>query len=526
MHPELDFTSPAFRGIIDDSPFRPPPRSMDRPAQPFQRAPAPAPAPPTDDPHSEDCSSCCDDDNCDDKCENDDCTTDGCDDCVDTCAGAVPCPGSPCSPISAPCAQGPCQAVVVCEDEACPVESGAVEILCREGSCQEEDCHTEPCEATCPGLECRETFCPDFSRPVTADRAAAHIPQAPQHMHSGQNCVSYHVNNANSNRWEQQKHHTYYPEAASQFSNISPGNLSLSTAHHLPPFGSLLRTGEYGNAFGDGFPMSLIDMSMPPLQPPPKRRRVSDATPISTPTFDHSYSTTPSSAAQTPITTNYGDVYCLWEDSCEETFFDNVTLHDHIWAAHIGADIDSSNGNGKRCLWDGCGQESSGPIGLLDHVKISHAPLPVKHVCMWADCNAILNSEEGLQKHIDRAHLTSGNQCQWDACDKLAPTEVDLEKHVHSHLATHSDMELDPVAPEGDKTCEWQEDDGHRNIIRCGLDFPTSTELQQHAKDDHIAVLRKKTGYFCHWAGCTRRDKPFSQKGKVERHLQTHTGCK
>ena len=158
---------------------------------------------------------------------------------------------------------------------------------------------------------------------------------------------------------------------------------------------------------------------------------------------------------------------------------------------------------------------------------ISHAHLPERHVCMWAGCNAILNSEGELQSHIDHAHLPSGNQCHWDSCDTLAPTVVDLEKHVHTeHLITQSVALQDSPVPDGIKTCEWQDDDGHGNVVRCGLEFPNSTELQQHAKDEHIATLRKKTGYYCHWAGCTRRDKPFSQKGKVERHLQTHTGCK
>jgi hypothetical protein len=144
---------------------------------------------------------------------------------------------------------------------------------------------------------------------------------------------------------------------------------------------------------------------------------------------------------------------------------------------------------------------------------------------MWAGCKAIANSEEELQSHLNAHHLPSAYQCQWDTCDIVIPSEIDLEKHVQSqHLLPQ--LEKTSSAPADAKTCEWQEIDENGTPNVCGVVFSSSTELQQHAKDVHIAALRKRTGYHCHWVGCNRRDKPFSQKGKVERHLQTHTGCK
>lgn len=512
----LDFYDPIFRPIFNTDQM-PPPVPVDHTLQNFYRAPPLAPAQSTL--HS---SSYCDKDNCTDKCDNENCN-DGCDDCADAChidiahcsleCEVSACPISPCTPV--PCSQAAsiaCQAVV-CEDEVCPVEAGtcAVEcvdaIYCHDGSCQEK-CHSLLCMDACPESECDEATCPDYTCPGTA------MPlQSPTAYDDSRNCVSFHVNNANSNRWR--KPHSHHPETA-HYSSISPNSLSLNT-NHLPPFNTFLSNpplfSDY-NSFGPSPGMGIS------LQPTPKRRKASDTTSITTSAFDQSYATTPSSVAPTPASSNFGDVFCLWDDNCDETFFDTLALQNHIQSAHIGSQ--------KRCLWDGCGQESSDPNSLFDHVKFSHAPPLSKRVCMWEGCDAILNSEEELQSHLNGMHLPLASQCKWDTCETFAPTEVDLEKHVHTeHLIPHLEKAPDPSSASSEvKRCEWQQVDAQGNIHTCGSVFQSSTDLQQHAKDDHINALRKKTGYHCHWAGCTRRDKPFSQKGKVERHLQTHTGCK
>ncbi|KAF8421158.1 hypothetical protein BGX38DRAFT_1094372 [Terfezia claveryi] len=161
-------------------------------------------------------------------------------------------------------------------------------------------------------------------------------------------------------------------------------------------------------------------------------------------------------------------------------FIDTYSLDDHVLQAHI-AHIPPQDG--FTCQWEACGEAEEDIDQLVDHVKTYHTSHSIQgngHVCLWQGCNATLSNSEDLSHHLTTVHAAQpsigGLLCQWEAL--------------------------------------------------CGRQFTTTDSLQQHAKDDHIAVLKKKTGYFCLWAGCTRRDKQFSQKGKVERHMQTHTGFK
>ncbi|OHF01328.1 zinc-responsiveness transcriptional activator [Colletotrichum orchidophilum] len=69
--------------------------------------------------------------------------------------------------------------------------------------------------------------------------------------------------------------------------------------------------------------------------------------------------------------------------------------------------------------------------------------------------------------------------------------------------------------------CQW-ENAGHV----CGMVFQDDEGLQRHCKESHIVNLAKTdAGYKCCWEGCAREGH-FTQKSKLERHLQTHTGFK
>jgi hypothetical protein len=522
----LDFYDPAYRQIFTDSIPTPPPLSL-APAVPSFHSPLESTSDFTTPilAHSDSCSSCCDQDNCSDNCDNEDCT-DGCTDgchidfpaCdLDNCKGTTKCPGSPCIPASSPCPQSestPCQ-TVVCKDESCAADTPACPVECAEGAhsqenCQEKNCQgqcsTLRCASTCSEFDCVKATCKDYH---CADPTAHQPPAYPD----SRNCVSFHVNNANSSRWQPSNH-----SEAVYYSNVSPNSLTLDShfhhrydaLHHLP--------------FGD---FGLSQAPSAPTQPA-KRRKMSDISHATTPGFDHSYSTAPSSTAPTPASSSMGDIPCLWEDGCHEAFLDHLALQDHIRNTHIGSQITHG-----KCLWGGCGLESADPNSLFDHIRTSHAPQ--RHVCMWAGCTAVCHSVAELQAHIN-THLPSANQCQWNSCSGFASPEVNLEKHIQNqHLyplpipvEQHTDKRIEsalPSLPSSTKTCEWTNVDAQGSSHVCGRVFQSPVELQQHAKEVHITALKKRTGYYCHWAGCSRMDKPFSQKGKVERHLQTHTGC-
>ncbi|CAG8636532.1 24835_t:CDS:2, partial [Racocetra persica] len=60
--------------------------------------------------------------------------------------------------------------------------------------------------------------------------------------------------------------------------------------------------------------------------------------------------------------------------------------------------------------------------------------------------------------------------------------------------------------------CKWQ---------GCYLRFETYEELTGHVSEGHIGCGRSQ--YVCYWERCDRNGRPFSQRQKVMRHIQTHT---
>lgn len=167
--------------------------------------------------------------------------------------------------------------------------------------------------------------------------------------------------------------------------------------------------------------------------------------------------------------------------------------------------------------------------------------------CHWDGCNAHLDTKSDLQLHLSTHLDPSLDQCLWGACGIEVEGIEELKSHLrHEHLVPASapvtasasaSASTSTCVGEGEeeevRRCEWQDardsggtEEGSGGSRVCGKEFGSAEELQKHAKEAHIAVLKKKTGYYCCWAGCGRRERGFSQKGKVERHMQTHTGCK
>ncbi|KZL69102.1 metalloregulatory protein (zinc-responsiveness transcriptional activator) [Colletotrichum tofieldiae] len=71
--------------------------------------------------------------------------------------------------------------------------------------------------------------------------------------------------------------------------------------------------------------------------------------------------------------------------------------------------------------------------------------------------------------------------------------------------------------------CKWHKEVGGQV---CGLVFQDDEGLQNHCREQHLKNLNKtENGFKCRWEGCSR-DGHFTQKSKLERHLQTHTGYK
>lgn len=161
---------------------------------------------------------------------------------------------------------------------------------------------------------------------------------------------------------------------------------------------------------------------------------------------------------------------------------------------------------------------------------------------MCQDESIFLDTQQ-LHHHFDEQHATPTTgelQCQWQTCSTVVENPQDLIAHlVHQHRlpmptspkkeeATRNLLpDVKAVAEDNHLACRWCDaEDGHV----CGKVCSSETDLHEHVKE-HIARLVRNPGFECQWEGCRRNVKPgekkgFSQRGKLERHMASHTGCK
>lgn len=434
-------------------------------------------------------SSCCDRDDCSDKCDDEDCNK-PCEDCMDSCE-IVP---------------------RFCEEEAClgqrtacPEDDSCVqEIICQKDGCEVTGCHPPDYGYPLNGGGMFQSFADQVRVNGSPNIAPGWAPPvAQQFAHHGSVepmllALDFQNHQLQLNSQLQQPHYsnqqlTQYP--TTQLNNHmqqiapEPSESSRSSSALLECYG------EFGNN-------SPFDYDYPESS---KRRRVSGSTPMTSPSFDQytaqsSKPGTPFSSAEPLNQWNYNSprVQTSWDEN----------------------DLLNTN-------------------NLLNTSNIFSSNLLDLGDCHWDGCNFHFSNDEDLQLHLSTHLDISGelDQCLWDACGTEVHGIDDLKEHLqHEHLvppdiaATESSTVSSPSpcspSTEGPKRCEWltTSNDGHQQP--CGKSFTNAEGLQKHAKDEHIAALKKKTGYFCGWADCGRRDRSFSQKGKVERHMQTHTGCK
>lgn len=70
--------------------------------------------------------------------------------------------------------------------------------------------------------------------------------------------------------------------------------------------------------------------------------------------------------------------------------------------------------------------------------------------------------------------------------------------------------------------CRWRGENGEL----CGASFPDKGQLSNHVKNVHVTHAPKvANGFICTWEGCDRLGLPFAQRGKLDRHMQTHVVC-
>lgn len=174
-----------------------------------------------------------------------------------------------------------------------------------------------------------------------------------------------------------------------------------------------------------------------------------------------------------------------------ETFGDPAMLHDHFDHAHA-----TPAQGGLRCRLEKTCDFFGDYDELFSHINEQH-PLPP------------LQKDDEINLSLPTARINSLQQEH--------PTDEGILSTDTSGVSSSEE----PV-----HCCMWKADDQV-----CGLMCQSEVELQTHIKCSHLDSLDKRSGYRCLWEDCKRKEmslekQGFSQRGKLERHMATHTNCK
>lgn len=180
-----------------------------------------------------------------------------------------------------------------------------------------------------------------------------------------------------------------------------------------------------------------------------------------------------------------------------ETFCNPDMLHNHFDDQH------SKPVQGElHCEWDTCGAAVADPLQLIAHLNEQHKV----HI------PTVIEEEI----HLSMPMLESGSNISNSLSE---PSTAEPQTQLPAVLP-------DVTADDGNSLrCQWKMESGDI----CGVVADSESALHTHVKT-HLAELSKQTGYICRWKGCTRDEKRgveqgFTQRGKLERHMATHTGC-
>lgn len=193
-----------------------------------------------------------------------------------------------------------------------------------------------------------------------------------------------------------------------------------------------------------------------------------------------------------------------------------------------------------------------------------------KQICQWAGCSERFWTVEELVAHVNHSHLGAGGgevkqvqvggECLWDDCHQglgeigwVTPSKEQeqqdkfslaiLQHLLQDHLGQQEvsapieeakgqkPREVVHVVEKKRKHSPCSSSSSSDNLLHCRWEgcsatFSTHSSLTSHIEEAHVGS--GKSSYSCRWAGCPRflSGTTFSQKQKVLRHIQTHTGDK
>ena len=206
----------------------------------------------------------------------------------------------------------------------------------------------------------------------------------------------------------------------------------------------------------------------------------------------------------------------------------NLNPLDHLQQYH-GFNFDT-NGSGISCPAPTClpGETFCNPAMLHNHFDSAHATLAQGSVqCRLDACQTYFQEPDQFLSHLNEHHPLRPSVTA-DEERHLPSPEVVKTPHSPKHETQDVSEETSEISDEDPIfSCKWK----IKGVV-CGFTGLSGIDLQSHIKTTHLETLDKTTEYRCQWEGCLREPKmgreksKFSQRGKLERHLATHTNCK
>ncbi|KAI9179557.1 zinc-finger protein [Blastocladiella emersonii ATCC 22665] len=246
--------------------------------------------------------------------------------------------------------------------------------------------------------------------------------------------------------------------------------------------------------------------------------------PASLPTRTNSARAAPRSADDTSSSSSTGGsdqplARCLWF-TCSATFSDAAELVPHLSTAHTPANHNRSN----TCKWGGaaCVELGDHKFESTDEL-VGH--LLEKHIKAIFDESHQCDGGSGHQ----HAHGATG---EGDAAHAQGPPTAELASSAPADAVAPGDQasassRTPPAAAPAAATSASTTNSYDLHVClwtSCGAHYPSFADLTTHVSEDHIGFNRPP--YVCEWRDCDRQGRPFTQRQKVMRHLQMHTGFK
>ncbi|KAG0649939.1 Zinc-responsive transcriptional regulator ZAP1 [Hyphodiscus hymeniophilus] len=229
---------------------------------------------------------------------------------------------------------------------------------------------------------------------------------------------------------------------------------------------------------------------------------------------------------------------CPW-DAC------NAALPDEQYWMHLHQEhLDPQYIYGCPLQSNECPTTLANP---LSHLQTQHGfAMDESFSCPAPTCSPTetYNDQAMFHNHFDLAHATPAQgflHCRLDSCNNVFSDQNQLLSHIHEthqlptpapKVATITEAPNHLLTIAGDaelvaNTCKWKLKGG----LVCSKVCESEKDLQEHVKSVHLAPLSKSTGYICQWEQCNRPAKMgskqgFSQRGKLERHMASHTNFK